>query len=58
MPPELKDMMKKMLSNLGNTLLFLNVILSLSIIYLLKNLKISEVLDKNIYQLVYFKAPQ
>ncbi len=41
-----------MLSNLGNILLFLNVILSLSIIYTAnRNLKISEVIDKKIYQL-------
>jgi cytochrome c-type biogenesis protein CcmF len=41
-----------MLSNLGNTLLFLNVILSLSIIYIAnKNLKISGGVDKNIFQL-------
>ena len=41
-----------MLSNLGNILLFLNVILSLSIIYSAKkNLKISGGLDRNIFQL-------
>ena len=41
-----------MLSNLGNILLFLNVILSLSIIYTAnKNLKISGGVDKNIFQL-------
>ena len=41
-----------MLSNLGNILLFLNVILSLSIIYVAnRNLKISGGLDKNIFQL-------
>ncbi len=41
-----------MLSNLGNTLLFLNVILSLSIIYIAnKNLKLSEGIDKNIFRL-------
>ena len=41
-----------MLSNLGNILLFLNVILSLSIIYTAnKNLKISGGIDKNIFQL-------
>ena len=41
-----------MLSNLGNILLFLNVILSLSIIYAAnRNLKISGVVDKNIFQL-------
>jgi len=41
-----------MLSNLGNILLFLNVILSLSIIYAAnKNLKISGRVDKNIVQL-------
>ncbi len=41
-----------MLSNLGNILLFLNVILSLGIIYTAnRNLKISEVIDKKIYQL-------
>ncbi len=41
-----------MLSNLGNILLFLNVILSLSIIYSAnKNLKISGEVDKNIFQL-------
>ena len=41
-----------MLSNLGNILLFLNVILSLSIIYAAnRNLKISGGLDKNIFQL-------
>ena len=52
MPPELKDMMKKMLSNLGNILLFLNVILSLSIIYTAnKNIRISGGVDKNILQL-------
>ena len=41
-----------MLSNLGNILLFLNVILSLSIIYTAnRNLKISGGVDKNIFQL-------
>ena len=41
-----------MLSNLGNILLFLNVILSLSIIYAAnRNLKISGGVDKNIFQL-------
>lgn len=41
-----------MLSNLGNILLFLNVILSLSIIYAAnRNLKISGGVDKNIIQL-------
>ena len=41
-----------MLSNLGNILLFLNVLLSLSIIYAAKrNLKTSEGVDKNIFQL-------
>ncbi len=41
-----------MLSNLGNILLFLNVILSLSIIYFAnRNLKISGGIDKNIFQL-------
>ena len=41
-----------MLSNLGNILLFLNVILSLSIIYTAnRNLKISGGIDKNIFQL-------
>ena len=41
-----------MLSNLGNILLFLNVILSLSIIYSAnKNLKISGEVDRNILQL-------
>ncbi len=41
-----------MLSNLGNILLFLNVILSLSIIYTAKrNLKISGEINKNIFQL-------
>lgn len=41
-----------MLSNLGNILLFLNVILSLSIIYVAnKNLKISGGVDKNIFHL-------
>ena len=41
-----------MLSNLGNILLFLNVILSLSIIYTAnKNLKISGEVEKNIFQL-------
>jgi len=41
-----------MLSNLGNILLFLNVILSLSIIYTSnRNLKISGGIDKNIFQL-------
>ena len=41
-----------MLSNLGNILLFLNVILSFSIIYAAnKNLKISGEVDKNIFQL-------
>ena len=41
-----------MLSNLGNILLFLNVILSLSIIYTAnKNLKISGGVDKNIFHL-------
>ncbi len=41
-----------MLSNLGNILLFLNVILSLSIIYIAnKNLKISGSIEKNIFQL-------
>ncbi len=41
-----------MLSNLGNILLFLNVILSISIIYIAnKNLKISGAVDKNIFQL-------
>ena len=41
-----------MLSNLGNILLFLNVILSLGIIYAAnKNLKISGGVDKNIFQL-------
>ena len=44
-----------MLSNLGNILLFLNVILSLSIIYAAnRNLKISGGVDKNI---LYFKSP-
>jgi len=39
-----------MLSNLGNILLFLNVILSLSIIYTAnRNLKISGGVDKNIF---------
>ena len=50
MPPELENMMKKMLSNLGNILLFFNVFLSLSIIYSAnKNLKISGGVDKNIF---------
>jgi len=41
-----------MLSNLGNILLFLSVILSLSIIYAAnRNLKISGGVDKNIFQL-------
>ncbi len=41
-----------MLSNLGNILLFLNVILSLSIIYSAnKNLKIAGGVDRNIFQL-------
>ncbi len=41
-----------MLSNLGNILLFLNVILSFSIIYAAKkNLKISGEVNKNIFQL-------
>ena len=41
-----------MLSNLGNILLFLNVFLSLSIIYVAnKNLKISGEINKNIFQL-------
>ena len=41
-----------MLSNLGNTLLFLNVILCISIIYTAnKNLKLSGGIDKNIFQL-------
>jgi len=41
-----------MLSNLGNILLFLNVILSLSIIYTAnRNLKISGGIEKNIFQL-------
>ena len=41
-----------MLSNLGNILLFLNVVLSLSIIYAAnRNLKISGGVDKNIFQL-------
>ena len=41
-----------MLSNLGNILLFLNVILSLSVIYAAnRNLKISGGVDKNIFQL-------
>ena len=41
-----------MLSNLGNILLFLNVILSLSIIYAAnRNLKTSGAVDKNIFQL-------
>ncbi len=41
-----------MLSNLGNILLFLNVILSLSIIYTAnRNLRISGEVDKNIFQL-------
>ena len=41
-----------MLSNLGNILLFLNVIFSLSIIYTAnRNLKISGEVDKNIFQL-------
>ena len=41
-----------MLSNLGNILLFLNVILSLSIIYTAnRNLKVSGGVDKNIFQL-------
>ena len=41
-----------MLSNLGNTLLFLNVILSLSIIYTAYgNLKISGGVNKNVFQL-------
>ncbi len=41
-----------MLSNLGNILLFLNVILSFSIIYTAnRNLKISGGVDKNIFQL-------
>ncbi len=41
-----------MLSNLGNILLFLNVILSLSIIYAAnRNLKISGGVNKNIFQL-------
>ncbi len=41
-----------MLSNLGNILLFLNVILSLSIIYTAnRNLKISGGVNKNIFQL-------
>ena len=41
-----------MLSNLGNIILFLNVIFCLSIIYTAnRNLKISEVIDKKIYQL-------
>ena len=44
-----------MLSNLGNILLFLNVILSLSIIYTAnRNLNISGGVDKNI---LYFKSP-
>ena len=52
MPPELKNMIKNMLSNLGNIILFLNVIFCLSIIYTAnRNLKISEVIDKKIYQL-------
>ena len=42
-----------MLSNLGNILLFLNVILSLGIIYAAnRNLKISGGVDKNIFQLI------
>ncbi len=41
-----------MLSNFGNILLFLNVFLSLSIIYISnKNLKLSGVIDKTIFQL-------
>ncbi len=41
-----------MLSNLGNILLFLNVIISLSIIYIAnKNLKIIGVIEKNIFKL-------
>ena len=41
-----------MLSNLGNALLFLNVILSLSIIYIAnRNMKISGGIDKNVFQL-------
>jgi cytochrome c-type biogenesis protein CcmF len=41
-----------MLSNLGNILLFLNVVLSLSIIYIAnRNLKISGGIDKSIFQL-------
>ena len=41
-----------MLSNLGNILLFINVILSLTIIYSAsRNLQISEAIDKKIYQL-------
>jgi cytochrome c-type biogenesis protein CcmF len=41
-----------MLSNLGNILLFLNVILSLSVIYAAnRNLKTSGGVDKNIFQL-------
>ncbi len=41
-----------MLSNLGNILLFLNVILSLTIIYIAnRNLKISGGIEKNIFQL-------
>jgi cytochrome c-type biogenesis protein CcmF len=41
-----------MLSNLGNILLFLNVILSLSIIYIAnRNLKTSGGIEKNIFQL-------
>ena len=41
-----------MLSNLGNILLFLNVVLSLGIIYAAnRNLKISGGVDKNIFQL-------
>ena len=43
MPPELKEIMKKMLSNLGNSLLFLNVLLSIIIIfYSLKSVKSSS----------------
>ena len=58
MPPELKGLFKKMLSNIGNSILFLSVFLSLSIIYCsIKNLKsIDNRIDKNIYQLCLLQS--
>ena len=58
MPPELSDIIKKMLSSLGNTILFFNILLSILIVnYSLKSIKNSQsFINNNIYHLCVLQS--